>query len=447
MSWVDEEWQVEIALPTDVTAIHMLFFNDEDMFDDRNELEYHRSRSFPYIPPYLTWNDAVAPANGIVVSYATGIPCLGVLAYGTDPDDLSELLVGGYFDTLHHITLSDLEPETTYYYKVHDSTGKESEVYHFTTTPEDFSAYTLLVMADLQDNGTANERWPEVAATIVDGHPEIDLILMPGDMTADDYPGFWWRLFEGGKDLFPFVQMLPVLGNHETPTGISNADYSSFARYFELPKGAGNEAYYGQDYGNTRFLNFNSELPEDFAEEGEQVQWAQEETAMLWDGADPLYDWVFAAWHTPVYNVGHRFAHTQYGFRPITSVLDGHVDWVFTGHEQLYQRFLPITYSGDLATSGSYGAMSDDGVGYMVVPAAGNHLWDLVVNEEASGGEVRDLLAYPMLAEDQVVVDVEHGYVIVDIDGRTMEMNVWGIGNAEVPLDPHVRDSITYTKP
>ncbi|MDG1480709.1 MAG: metallophosphoesterase [Myxococcota bacterium] len=447
MEWIDEEWQVEVVLPADVTAIHMSFFNQDGMLDDRSGLEYHRSRTFPYIPPYLTWNDSVSPDDGIIVSYATDIECLGVVAFGTDPDDLSELRVGGVYDTLHHIALTELEPETTYYYTVHDSAGHESDVYHFTTTPEEFSAYTLLVMADLQDNGTVDERWPEVAATIADNHTEIDLILMPGDMTADDYPGYWWLLFEGGKELFPYIQMLPVLGNHDTPTGGSSADYTSFARYFELPRSGGDEAYYGQDYGNSRFLNFNSEVPEDFSEKGAQVQWAEEEIAMLWDGADPLYDWVFAAWHSPVYNVGGRFAMNQYSFRPITSVLDGHVDWVFTAHEHIYQRYLPITYSDTLAASGDYGVMSDDGVGYIVVPAGGNRLRDMVVAEDATGGEVRDLLAYPTLTEDQITVDAEHGYIIVDINGPTMNMNVWGIGDSDLALAPHVRDSVNYTKP
>ena len=168
---------------------------------------------------------------------------------------------------------------------------------------------------------------------------------------------------------------------------------------------------------------------------------------MLWDGADPLYDWVFAAWHSPVYNVGGRFAMNQYSFRPITSVLDGHVDWVFTAHEHIYQRYLPITYSDTLAASGDYGVMSDDGVGYIVVPAGGNRLRDMVVAEDATGGEVRDLLAYPTLTEDQITVDAEHGYIIVDINGPTMNMNVWGIGDSDLALAPHVRDSVNYTKP
>ncbi len=447
MSWTGDGWQVELELPEDITALHMAFVDGDEQIDNQDEQDYHRSKVFPIIPPYLTWDDSVTPSDGIIVSFGTDIPCLGVVSYGTDPDNLDTLLVGEVFDILHHIPLVDLEPETTYYYTVHDSAGHTSPVYHFTTTPESFSAFTLLVMADLQDNGTEDERWPEIANIIVDSHPELDLILMPGDMTADDYPGYWWRLFEGGRSLFPYVPMLPVLGNHETPTGKSNSDYSSYARYFQLPQAPANEAYYAQTYGNTRFLNFNSEIPEQFGESGAQMAWAQEETAMLWDGPDAVYDWVFASWHSPVYNVGKRFAPEQYKFRPVTELFDGNVDWVFTGHEQLYQRINPVQFSGVLAPSGSYGVMGDDGVGYMVLPAAGNHLWDRVISESEAGGEVRDLLAYPILADGQIEVDVEHGYVTVDIDGRTMEMQVWGVGNADIPLDLHVMDTVTYTKP
>jgi hypothetical protein len=71
----------------------------------------------------------------------------GVVHYGTDPEDLSQTAKGhirlnrAHPETIFRVRLVDLQPQTTYYYKVSsmggngESDGVEGPVSHFTTPP------------------------------------------------------------------------------------------------------------------------------------------------------------------------------------------------------------------------------------------------------------------------------------------------------------------------
>jgi len=71
----------------------------------------------------------------------------GVVHYGTDPEDLSQTAKGhirlnrAHPETIFRVRMVDLQPQTTYYYKVSSmgengkSDGVEGPVSHFTTPP------------------------------------------------------------------------------------------------------------------------------------------------------------------------------------------------------------------------------------------------------------------------------------------------------------------------
>jgi phosphodiesterase/alkaline phosphatase D-like protein len=71
----------------------------------------------------------------------------GVVHYGTDPEDLSQTAKGhirlnrAHPETIFRVRMKDLQPQTTYYYKVGsmgengESDGVEGPVSHFTTPP------------------------------------------------------------------------------------------------------------------------------------------------------------------------------------------------------------------------------------------------------------------------------------------------------------------------
>ena len=448
MTRVGSFWQATVTWPEEADAAHMTFDSPSDcVVDDNGGLEYHHGIVFPYIGPFLTWTDATDPSTGIVVTWESDATSHGIVTYGVWPD-LQYVALGDTVDNLHHVLLDDLQPDTTYAYQVHDGTGRSSEVYTFTTPPVGVDRYRFLAMADMQDQGMEDDRWPEVANAALAEVPDASFVIVAGDMAGDDRPGLWWRYFHGGRDLFARVPMLPVVGNHDTPGTESNPDTTSYRRYFEVPTAAsGTEDYYAFTFGNMRFVAISTEDEASIRSGGIQEAWVESELFATIDGGAPLCDWVFTAMHHPPYDAGARFASQAKKYRQITSHFDGFVDWTFAAHEHLAQRFLPVDYSAAVAPSGLYGPTGDDGSGYLVLPAAGCRPFADLVLAGTREGDNREVLAFPDVPAGDTVAPSEHGFVSVEIDGRSIAVRTWGMGTWEIPAPLAVVDEVVYTKP
>ncbi len=439
-------FRTTVELPTDGRAMHMVFYQEEtDTWDNNDSQDYSWPILFPYIGPYLTWNDETRPQDGVVVSYETSIPCLGVVRYGDTPE-LEAYKVGDVFGNHHDVVLGDLEPDTTYYYQLYDSVGHVSQLFSFETAPEIDSSFKFVVFADMQDTGEW-QRWRDVADEVLANHSDAVFLLIPGDMAASDGPGPWWTFFDKGRDLFSGKVMMPVPGNHDTPGGWSNTDTTSFERYFDLPRAAGSETYYSFDYGNAHFLALNSEDSSAFGSStGDQYAFGVSDLLGCWNGSTLTYDWVFATWHIPPYNAGARHFDQQWDYRGITESFQGTVDWFLGGHEHLYQRSLPLRYDAELAASGEYGNGEDDGVGYLVLPPAGQFVSTGLVAMDDPNSSVRQLFGYPEFTDDDETVDSENGFVVVIIDGKTINIQTWCLGDTFTAKDPYIKDSVMYEK-
>ncbi len=414
----------------------------DDRSDDNGGLRYHRSFDFPYVGPYLTWNDRAQPHDGVVVGFLTDRPCLGVVSWGLD--EPTDLLAGDEWGYRHNIAIEGLEPETTYAYRVHDCVGQQSELFHFTTSAQDASSFRFAVLADMQDDGKAIEGWASVAEQVRAEVPDAAFLLMPGDLPCNDTPGSWWRFFGRGRDLFGNHVMLPVLGNHDTPNKEHDADRSSFEALFDLPTGSGSECHYAVDHGIARVLVLDTEVGETMNAPGtEQYDWIEGELSQSAQEGS----WVFVALHEPVYNLGMRFLGDDEYYRPVTALFDGTVDWVFTGHEHIYQRMVPMRYDAIVAPSGAYGRGADDGVGYVVVPTAGDRTFDgAILPHDAQDIEPRSWLAYPVPGETDDNLPAEIGFMAVAIDGEDLELTTWGMGTIDQPEDAHVVESYGYSR-
>ena len=438
--------QATITLPTDGRALHAAFHDYvTDSWDNNGERDFGQAFELPYIGPYLSWNDRAQPHDGVVVSFETSLPCLGVVEYGTTTS-LGTAAAGADFGTMHHVVLEDLEPGTDYHYKLWDAAGRSSQTYSFATATPMVSELSFVVMSDMQDHGEDN-RWGDVAAEILANHPEAAFALIPGDMPNEITPGQWWTFFDRGRELFPGLPILTNLGNHDTPGIGSSTDTTDYEYYFALPTDAdGVGLYYSVDYGKVHVVALNSEDSSAFARNtGEQYLWAEEDLNALWDGGVRQPDWVFAFWHIPPYNVGSRHQSEQDDFRDMTELFDGTVDWFFAGHEHLYQRMKPLQYSGVLADSLAYGLGPEDGVGYIVTPPAGNSPHTQVIATDHEDGRRRDRLAFPILDED-VYVESEVGYVTVDLCSTDLTLTVWGMGDLYESVPAWVRETYSYTR-
>ncbi len=436
---------VTIPVPLEARAIHFAFKWDDngtERWDNNDTKDYRKAIVFPYIGPYLTWNDTAEPHNGVVVNFQTSNPSLASVEYGAT-EALGQTVTTATTRDLHHFELTGLTPGTTYHYRVKDDLGQNSKIYSFKTGTEGDTEYKFLIMADMQDNGD-DRRWGDIAKEISGSHGDAAFMVIAGDMPWDDEPGHWWTFFDKARDLFAGMVMMPVVGNHDTPSVDSNPDTTSFRDYFDLPKSSGIEAYYAFDFGNARFLNLNSEAPREFRPNGgAQYIWAKKEIDDIrLDGAG-RYNWVFAQWHIPPYDAAKRHSGQQGQFRDITKLFDGTVDWVFSGHEHLNHRIKPMEYNGRIS---SHDYDNPGNTGYIIVPPAGNYPANEILPPDDPKARYRDRVAFPDFTASQHTVDSEIGFITVKIDGKSIDMKTYGMGTLWDAVPSHVRDRVAYTK-
>ncbi len=434
----------DIEVPEGVAVLDLWFEDPSDgSQDDAVGLRYHHAFGFPYAGPWLTWSAEARPSEGVVVNWQTDLPCLGVVAYAAEGGP-TRLVAGAQRRFRHHVQLTGLNPGTPHQYRVYDCAGQSSERFAFTTLDQDATDLDLVVLADMQDDADPEEAWGTVAEAVLAEAGGADLLLVPGDMPCNNTPGSWWRFFDRGRELLATHPMVPALGNHDTPTKGHNEDSTTFEHLFTLPDGAGTEAYYRLDLGALRILVLNSETQAALvSEQGPQRAWLDAELDDLRNESG----WVFVALHEPIYNLGRRFYGNQLGYRPVSERFDGVVDWVFTGHEHIYQRMSPLRFDGQLASSGRYGRSEDEGVGYVVVPTAGDATFEgAILSPMAPTADDRSWLAYPVPDEGIDTVPAEIGFLTVSLEGERFELEAWGLGTLAAPLEPQIIDSLAYER-
>lgn len=450
---VDGVYVADVEIPPEVRAVHMVFKAGEQV-DDAGGDEYAWDMQFPLVGPYLTWSEVARPDRGVVVSWVSGLPGLGVVEYGPD-EDHTALAVGSRVDTLHQVVLAGLPPDSEFVYRVRDADGRVSPWSTFRTAPVDAREFTFLVASDMQDGGRLEDRWAHVAAQMAEGWPDARFVVAPGDLAANDRPALWWAFFDGGRELFDHVPLVPALGNHDTPGIQSSSDATSYTRWFDLPKADGAEIWYRLDYGRTRIFSISTEVPETLEPTGAQRAWLRDEMSLLWEDGERTVDWAFAQYHHPSYDAGGRFAHEADDWRPFTEEFDGNVDVVFQAHEHIYQRFQPLRYDTELAPSGEYGLGEDDGVCYIVTPAAGISYLDgsMAMSEETA--PMREALAFPELEidpeadehhEDYGEVSVEHGFLVAEVAPDVLTLRSYATGTPAYPTDAREIDAVTIRR-
>lgn len=136
--------------------------------------------------------------NGISVTWLTNVPTHSWVEYGTNPSQLAkaETIVNGQVisnNTIHKIRLENLQPNTTYYYKVcskeitlysayHKEFGEtaETEVKSFTTPPAAGEGFTAIVFNDLHQRTQLFDALYEQVKDI-----DYDLVMFNGDCIDD----------------------------------------------------------------------------------------------------------------------------------------------------------------------------------------------------------------------------------------------------------------------
>jgi len=282
-------------------------------------------------PPRDPYVQSVSASSAVIV-WVSEKPGVGLVKYGETPR-LGLEGVDAHVSRRHAVALSGLGPGSRYYYRVKEA-GGESEIARFRTAPEDEDSH--FAFAVIGDSGRGRKGQLAVAALLERVEP--DLILHTGDIV---YPSgeerhYDRRFFVPYGRLLKEVPVFPILGNHD----LERDNGAAYLNNFHLPRNdmQGTGRYYSFDWGNAHFVALNSELyhgDHSYSPE-EQKTWLER------DLKETRHPWKIVYFHRPIYS-SSKHGSDQRIREDLEPVLVRHqVDLVFSGHDHVYERTVPI---------------------------------------------------------------------------------------------------------
>lgn len=354
-------------------------------------------------------------------------------------DSVSERLPRSRLVARHHsATVTDLEPSTTYTYRV--GHGEHfSDWTTFTTAPaaDATDPWTFLYFGDAQWGLDAG--WSSVVDQAFAQFPDATLALTAGDQVNDGNDDHQWeQWFEAVAPWASTRSFLTVAGNHELYGDEEMLRYRSQVQYPRNGPEGQDDRTYRVDVGDVRFITLDGNITDGLSDPTDnglgavQAAWLEEQLA------DNPRTWTVVTIHQPMFsaaklrdNLAQRTA-----FMPLLEQYD--VDLVLQGHDHAYAR-------GHLAENDVAGGYA--GPTY-VVANAGDKYYDLDPanrNNWTINAAVRDAAADKISTYQSVRVErdrlVYTSYVGIVGDPGT------GTGPSPEGLTPGaVLDTVTVTK-
>ena len=266
--------------------------------------------------PYL---QSCTPTS-IYITWKTSSNTQSLVQYGLSPTTLNTSVNGtnqiwtdaGYSNNYyyHTVQLTNLSPNTKYYYKV-TSGSANSSVCNFKTLPNPGNAATsnghirFLIMGDNQIK--AEPRYDSLMSAakrklsqkyLGDPCDNVSLIFNVGDQvdvgTLDHYENVH---FAKSKLLCPYVPIQTTVGNHELYGTLKMAAYYNHFYYDQFSYkniSSGSEDYYALQAGPVLFLSLTTENSD---VNSAQFSWIQKVITAAND--DPTVQWIISMGHRP----------------------------------------------------------------------------------------------------------------------------------------------------
>lgn len=211
--------------------------------------------------PYLSWGVGQNASNSICISWVSSTPLIGSVKYGISRSQLDNEIQGINVKTeYHHINITGLFPNTTYYYQV----SNNNDIYHFKTAPTGIFNFSFSSWADHRTNTpTPRSVWQLNQPNIVEHIDRIfketnrinEFSLFAGDMVSSPYEIIDWKTWFEDISYNNFSCNTPiqiVYGNHERYGDEPN--YTMAQNIHPLPMSIDNTCEYSFDYGIAHFI-------------------------------------------------------------------------------------------------------------------------------------------------------------------------------------------------
>ncbi|MCX7943436.1 MAG: metallophosphoesterase family protein [Deltaproteobacteria bacterium] len=317
-------------------------------------------------PKYIRLSYTKDASSTITIVWHTDIETDTMVKYGkksgvyTNSATGNSFKANGLLNYIHEVTLTGLEPDTTYYYIVGSNSDGFSSERSFKTGPkEDINCaeFSFGYHGDNRPDPTfgGGENWPKILEQCAAHGPSFT--ISGGDLVIDgDKIDQWIKFLGWTEKVASSIPFMPTIGNHDDGPG--QGDSANYNQIFALPRSAGiygsnTEDYYYFTYGNAIFVSLSTQtFKEGSIPFEKQAKWLDE---VLTNNPKK---WKFVYYHHPsytknvVFDISHQPNEVNQNAALIPVFDKHHVDIVFTSHNHWYERFEPSACS-KLGNAGS----------------------------------------------------------------------------------------------
>ncbi|MBK53089.1 MAG: metallophosphoesterase [Candidatus Marinimicrobia bacterium] len=335
--------------------------------------------------------------------------------------------IGNGLSRIHTVTITELSPQTRYFYKV-STNNVNSDIFNFITPPDTHENFSFIAMSDMQRDGGNPNKFEEIVndgiiAFLNDNYSgdiseDLGFIMIPGDLVPNGYNHYEWinYFFGQSNPLFSYVPVYPVPGNHEN-------DSEYFFKYFHLPSNGYeyyDEHWWYQDYSNVRIIGLDSNW---WYQVEEQLDWL--ESLLNQTCNDNNIDFVFAELHHPHKSELWLSGETEYTGNVIERLENfstecGKPSIHFFGHTHGYSRGQSKEHQ---------------------------HLW---INVATAGGNIDYWDEYAQNDYEEYTISLsEWGFVILDVtigDNPKFTLKRVSRGDEYETMNNEIRDEITIRR-
>ena len=379
--------------------------------------------------PYLQ----MGTTNSMMVRWRSNRPTTSRVQYGTSPTNLTFSVSSAGDRQDHALTLTNLLPDTRYYYAVGnaDTNFVRSTNLTFLTAPMTPKPTRVWVLGD---SGTADARPASVRDAFYrfNGNRNVDVWLMLGDNAYNSGTDaeFQGAVFNMWTNTLPNTPLWSCIGNHETAQSHTPVSTTPYLAIHTFPQNgeaggvpSGTERYYSFDYGDAHFIALDS-MTSDRSSNGPMANWLRA------DLEANTKTWTIAFFHHPPYTKGSHDSDDPNGAdfelvemrQNINPIMEAYgVDIVMSGHSHIYERSFLLKghfgYSTNLQPymildAGNGDPNSDDGFPYRKTSGDGT----VYIVDGSSGQATFTTGVHP--AHYKSILQL--GSVVLDIDGNTL---------------------------
>jgi hypothetical protein len=404
----------------------------------------------PKFGPYI----AIHGAGGIQISWDTRSETISELYYGIDENNPNITQYGGQYywqsdstlkSTHHCVLLQNLEPNTTYYYKIPTVGNK---IYNFKTGPFDnqIDEVVFTILGDTQGNLNMQQNNIARMKQTVGSMARWDFTIIAGDLSnRDDDITQWAMVFDKNSfgGVAPYIPWMACSGNHETGSTNPQPPRQQFKQYFQNSfasnwtnpdKNWDIGTYYSYNYSNVHIAMVDTLENKSHLLSQRQLTWLDQDLI----NAKAAGMWTFIVFHSSMYSTSEHGPYPNLADQMEPLMKKHRIDAMFWGHDHIYESY--HAFSNE-SYGGTYCFMVSGGGGslkkVMDPGRMGKYIWEGKTNEYGNyinnvSACIDDRFADRRGSEWQLFAERTFHYMQIEIYGDSANLTAYRTSDASI---------------